>query len=194
MKATVISIAMVGSVYAAPSVFDFRDTNAGIGVNLDGQTTGSATVNGVTLHATLFPDGVFNQTGSAFGINAANGADDTDEFDPGEGFTFSFSTNVILNSVSLSNFGSTSRGLISFNGGAEIATLTTQETSLGATFVSAGTVLRFESNSPDTTLNSSDFSLDSLSVTAMPEPSSFALLGGVAALGLAAVRRRRATP
>lgn len=182
---------MVGSAYAAPSVFDFRDITTGIGVNLDGQTSGNATVNGVTLHATLFPDGAFNQTGSAFGINAVNGDDDTDEFDPGEGFTFSFSVDVTLNSISLSNFGSTSLGLISFNGGADIATLTTQTTSLGGTFVSAGTLLRFESNSPDTALNSSDFSLDSISVTAMPEPSSFTLLGGLAALGLAATRRRR---
>lgn len=183
-------------VKGAPSVFDFRNTTSGIGVNLDGLTSGSATVSGVTLTATLFPDGVFNQTASAFGINAASGSDDTDEFDPGEGFTFSFSTDVILNSISVSSFGSTSSGLVSFNGGSTIASITaTGTTSLAATFVSAGTVLRFISNSSDLTLASSDFSLDSITVTlaSVPEPSSGALLGGLAVVGFVASRRRRVT-
>lgn len=179
-------------VKGAPSVFDFRNTTSGIGVNLDGLTTGSATVGGITLTATLFPDGVFNQTGSAFGINAASGTDDTDEFDPGEGFTFSFSTHVILNSITVSSFGTTSSGLVSFNGGSAIASISsTGITSLSSTFVTAGTILRFASNSADISLASSDFSLDSLTVTSVPEPSAFALLGGLAAVGFVASRRRR---
>jgi len=169
----------------ASTTFNFRDTLAGPGVDLDGVASGSSTVGGVTLTMAVSPDGVFNQTGSAFGINAAAGTDDTDEFDAGEGFTFSFNHNVTLDSVSVSVFGSGDSGRISYDGGSVIGTISsTGTTVLNSSLITSGTVLRFESLS-------GTFSLDSLTVTAMPEPHTMAFLAGTGALGLTLLHRLR---
>lgn len=172
----------------AATTFNFRDTQAGPGLSVDGLASGSSTVGNVTVTMTLFPDGVFNQTGSAFGINAVSGTDDPDEFDTGEGFTFSFDHNVTLDSVSVSLFGSGDSGRLSFDGGSIIGTISaTGTTVLNSSVITGGTILRFESLS-------GTFSLDSLTVTAMPEPDAFALFGGASALGLALLRRLRPRP
>lgn len=170
---------------SATTTLNFRDTLAGPGFALDGVATGTATVDNVTVTMTLFPDGVFNQTGSAFGINAVSGADDSDEFDAGEGFTFFFNHNIILNSVSVSAFGSTESGRISYDGGSVISSITsTGTTLLNSSVITSGTILRFESVV-------GAFSLDSLAVTTIPEPSAYACLAGSATLGLATIQRRR---
>lgn len=172
----------------AATTFNFRDTLTGPGKDLDGVASGTATVETVTVTMVLFPDGVFNQTGSAFGINAAAGTDDTDELDTGEGFTFSFNHNVTLDSVAVSLFGSGDAGRISYDGGDVIGTISaTGTTVLNSSIITGGTLLRFESLS-------GAFSLDSLTVTAMPEPNTFALFGGAGALGLALLRRVRPRP
>ena len=152
--------------------------------------SGATTSGGITLSATGFPDGSFNVTASGFGLNNA-GSDDTDEFDPGQGFTFTFDTGVELNSLKVSQFGSgTSNATVSFDGGATIASVTgTGITSLSDTYVSSGTVLRFESD------GSTPFSLDNIVVTsAVPEPTSFTALLGLSSLALVATRRRRQKP
>lgn len=177
-------IGLVSTPLAA-TTFNFRDTLAGPGQDLDGVASGSAIVENVTITLTLFPDGVFNQTASAFGLNAASGTDDTDEFDAGEGFTFSFNHNVTLDSVAVSSFGSGNSGRISYDGGSVIGTITgTGTTILNSSVITGGTVLRFESLV-------GAFSLDSLTVTALPEPNTFALFGGAGALGLALLHRFR---
>lgn len=178
-------IGLVSTPLAAATLFNFRDTATGPGHDLDGLASGTATVETVTVTMTLFPDGVFNQTVSAFGINAAAGTDDTDEFDAGEGFTFSFNHNVTLDSVAVSSFGSGNSGRISYDGGSVIGTITgTGTTILDSSVITSGTVLRFESLV-------GAFSLDSLTVTAMPEPDTVPLLSGAGALGLALLHRFR---
>ena len=179
-----LGIGLVTTSLAA-TTFNFRDTLTGPGKDLDGVVSGSATVETVTLTMTLFPDGVFNQTSLAFGINAAAGTDDTDELDAGEGFTFSFNHNVTLDSVAVSLFGSGDSGRISYDGGSVIGTIgATGTTILNSSLITSGTVLRFESLS-------GTFSLDSLTVSAMPEPHTVPLLGGTAALGLSLLHRFR---
>lgn len=141
---------------------------------------------------TGFHDGSFNQTGTGFGLNSSASTvegDDTDEFDENEGFTFSFDTTVLLQNVTVSSFGGSSAGAISFDGGSTIASITaTGMTSLSDTQVLQGTVLRFTSTGSGST---DQFSLDSLTVSAVPEPSTYATLGGLAILGFAATQRRR---
>lgn len=177
-----------GLAYFAPlhsfgTVFNFRDTSAGPGKEVDGLAAGTSTVGSVTVSLSLFPDGAFNQTMSGFGINAVTSADDTDEFDAGEGFTFSFDHNVTLDSVAVSLFGTGNSGRISYDGGSVIGTISaTGTTVLNSSIITSGTVLRFESLI-------GAFSLDSFTVTAMPEPNAFALFGGAGALSIALLRR-----
>ncbi len=165
-------------------IFDFDSGAAGS--DLDNLLTGSTIGGGITLTATGFPDGVFNVTGSGFGINATSAGDDTDEFDAGEGFTFYFDTNVVLNSLKVSQFGD-SQGSLVFDGGSTITSITeTGIASLGDTFVSSGTILRFSST------GTTPFSLDNIIVTAaVPEPSTYAVvLGSLTLIGVMIIRRR----
>ena len=179
------SLGLASRAAATATTFNFRDTLAGPGFTLDGFATGTSTVGGVTMTLTLFPDGVFNQTGSAFGINAAAGTDDTDEFDAGEGFTFSFNHNVTLDSVSVSLFGAGDSARISYDGGSLIGTLSATGTTLiNSSLITSGTVLRFESLS-------GTFSLDSITVTAMPEPHATTAIAGAGILGLTLLHRLR---
>lgn len=178
-------LAYFGPLESVATVFNFRDTSAGPGVDLDGVASGSSTLGNVTLTMTLFPDGVFNQTTSGFGINAVTSADDTDEFDAGEGFTFSFDHNVTLDSVAVSLFGTGNSGRISYDGGSVIGTISaTGTTVINSALIPGGTVLRFESLV-------GAFSLDSLTVTPMPEPDTVAVIAGTGALGLTLLHRLR---
>jgi hypothetical protein len=180
--------ALLPATLVTANTFDFRNTTSGAGVDLDNLSTGSSTVGGLTLTMTLFPGGLFNQTGSAFGINAPGGSDASDELDSGEGFTFSFSQDVTITSISVSSFGSGNSGTLSFNGGSSIGSVTsTGLTVINSSVISSGTTLRFESSS-------GAFSLDSIAVSAIPEPSAYAFLAGMGGLVLAASRRRRTHP
>ena len=92
--------ALILSAASAQVTFDFDSGNAG--ADLNDLLSGATTSGGITLSATGFPDGSFNVTASGFGLNNA-GSDDTDEFDPGQGFTFTFDTGVELNSLKVSS-------------------------------------------------------------------------------------------
>lgn len=184
--------ALAGVIASAQSIFDFRNTSSGAGVELSGLATGSTSVDDLTMVATLFPDGVFNQTKAGFGVNAVSTTDNTHQFDPGEGFTFSFNQDVLLTNISVSSFGDYSHGLVSFQDGQAIAfILKTGPTSLENTLVTAGTILRFESNSTETTVPSSAFSLDSITVAIVPEASAAGLVAGVVSIIGVITRRRR---
>jgi hypothetical protein len=173
--------ALSTDAFAQTVTFDFRGAT---GLTLE--SASSVAVSGLTLSTSVFPNGVFNQTASGFGVNADGGTDDSDEFDTNEGFTFSFDQAVRLVSLSVSSFGGGSAALLAFDGGATIASISsTGVTALADTAVTANTLLRF------TGTGTSPFSLDSLSVTAIPEPASAGYLGGFALL--CALRRRRRT-
>jgi hypothetical protein len=172
-------LAAASPVAAASLTFDFRGAQ---GLALE--TSASVALGGLTLTTALFPSGVFNQTTASFGINAV-GADESAEFDQGEGFTFSFDQDVTLTSLTVSSFGGASAGTLSVQGGATIASISsTGLKSLDSFFVSSGTTLRFEAT------GSSAFSLDNLSVSTVPEASTYGLILGLTAL-VATTRRRR---
>ena len=158
---------------------------------MDDVAAGTATFGGLIMSATAFADGegeAFNATSSSFGVNDGPTGDTTAEFDQNEGFTFSFSQDVTLDSLTVSSFGGDSSGSLDFDGGANITSIAaTGLTSLSDTTVSSGTLLRF------TSTGISAFSLSNIVVTsAVPEPSSFAALAGLAMLGFVGSRRRRA--
>lgn len=188
IASSLFAILSLGASAQVTLVFN-DDTIGTAGFQLDGLSSGSATFGGVTLSATSFSEAasqVFNATGSNFGINA-DGTDTTSEFDQNQGFTFSFNQDVTLNSISVNSFGGSSAGSLDFDGGANITSITaTGLTSLSDTAVSSGTVLRF------TSTGTSAFSLANIVATsAVPEPSSFAALAGLAMLGFIGTRRRR---
>jgi len=166
--------------------FDFDSGTAGTDLKAAASLTASTTSGGITLSVTGFPSGVFNVTASGFGLNADGSGDDTDEFDQNEGFTFSFDTTVTLDSIKVSQFGAGSSGTVAFDGGSSIASISsTGTTSLTSTMVSSGTLLRF------TSTGTAAFSVDNLIVTsAVPEPSTYALIFGAATLGFVIYRRR----
>jgi hypothetical protein len=94
---------------------------------------------------------------------------------------------VVLSSIDVSSFGSGDEVTISFSGGTIAVVTSSGSNSLGSTVIAA--------NDPITVLTTggsygNGWSLDSVELTAIPEPAT-ALLGSVAAVALAGRRRRR---
>jgi len=180
---------------SAQTTFTFLDDTTTIGSGLDGSSTGSFTVSGIEITATA-NDGVFNGTGSGFGINQTAIGDDTDGIDfaipadaPGiiESFTLTFDQAVILNSFEVSSFGASDEITIT-DGASTVATITsTGLTSLGNYNLGSSSTLSV-TTSAGTYANG--WSFDAITVTAVPEPSSFALLAGCFALASVMIRRR----
>ncbi len=194
MKTTNLCVRLLlGAALSCPllgqTTFTFENNESAAGSYFHQKASGSVTSDGITLTASAFAEGegeVFWSNAADFGVNASGGEDTPDEFDTGEGMLFSFNQDVYLTGISVASFGNGSdSGTVSFDGGSTIASITaTGLTSLGNTFVSNGTTLRFEALA-------GSFTLESISISAVPEPSTYASLAGVAMLGFAAYRRHR---
>jgi len=170
---------------SAAIIFDFRDTG-----NTTAIESGTVLISGLT--ATLSANsGVLNQTASSFGINATGSGDATALIDDGAGiaeiFSVQFDQDVILNSATLSLFSA-----------GETANFTFGATTIGITDTGSGSdVFNAPANTVLTTGQSisiawtagNGFSVDSLSVDLVPEPSSTLLLG-LGSLALFTRRRR----
>jgi len=135
---------------------------------------------------------LLNRTASSFGVNVdettCDSTEDSALIDGGcgaESIAIAFNTNVLLNSLFVSSFGSQDSALVT--AGLTAWTLASTGTkSLNSAFLGAGELLIIAYTAGN------GFSLDSFTATATPtpEPATLALLG----LGLAgaAIQRRRA--
>lgn len=182
-------------VATAQSTFVFEDQTTTIGSGLDDASSGSFTVSGIEISASSL-SGPFNATASNFGINQPTGGDDTDGIDFAvgggaafaESFTLSFDQDVLLNTFDVSSFGASDE-ITLLDGGFTVATITsTGETSLGDYNLSSSSLLTVETTAG---VFGNGWSFDSITVSAVPEPGTYALLAGTMALGFIMIRRRR---
>jgi len=152
-------------------------------------TNGIAVVEvpGLTIDVVSFTGDNLNATGSSFGINSTVPGDDGDAFDVGEDVTFRFNQAVDIEELDFTLF----EGGDVFNfAGTSIAFADTSMTS--ADRFTFPTPLRIAANTPFTlqaTTGVVGLQQIELSVVAVPEPTSMALLVG--GLGIAGWRRRR---
>lgn len=175
------------SFFAIPAeaslVFDFSGDQ---GVDVDGQATGTTTVGGIT--ATVSANvGVLNRGTTNFGINSP-ASNETTLIDSDAGkeiLSISFSESVFIqsfvtrdgNSATEGSYtiGSSSGTFAQLTGGGAVTT-----TFSGGVLLPQGDLFTIQHDN-----GASGFSFDSITVTAVPEPSSVILLGlGSAAGGL----------
>lgn len=211
-KAALITLFVIlFSGLQAQITFEFFNSGSGTvgsGSDLDDLSSGSSLVGGVLLTADARLDGnsanaVFNGTSSSFGINSS-ASDDTDAFDnPGGMFdqmVFSFNAGGTFDSIDLRTItDTTGEAVLIFDGGgtyemfsgAPIESNGTLDVyDIGETFVSGQTITLTVSGFAGV---GESFGLDGFTITpsAIPEPSTYALLFGGFALAFVLWKRRR---
>lgn len=188
------ALAVLTSSLTGQSTFVFENSSTTIGAGLSGQSSGSFTVGGIEITATAMPGQTFNATGSGFGINHTNSGDDTDGFDFGnttgevaEFFTLEFDQAVNLVSFDVSSWGASDEAVLT-DGATTVATISsTGVTSLSNYQLGASSILTVSTTAGT---YSNGWSFDSITVTAVPEPGSFALLAGFCGLVFVMLKRR----
>lgn len=203
--ASLLTLAAVaaGSAYAQ-TTFTFHDGSATTGTgsvfdNAEGSV--QDTVGDFTLTAEAFLDGTsagtdLNGAGTGFGVNAAGTGDETQRLDNDlglESIVFSFSSGGTFESIDLRYIDkAANEGLLIFDGGNTYELNTTTALSgdddftIGETFTAGQSITLTLSGSAAAGEN---FSLENFTVSAVPEPGTYALLAGM--LGLTAVMLRR---
>ncbi|MDQ8206530.1 hypothetical protein QEH52_03355 [Coraliomargarita sp. SDUM461003] len=155
------------------------------------------TDNGFNTTITLTAGGgTFNSNSGDFGIDSGTG---TNDFIDGtsESITITFSTDILFNFIDLSEVGSDATdgakltiggssinlftGVTGFNGTQDIYTPTSPiALSSGDSIILTGSEA------------TSEFTLEGINITVVPEPGTFALLSGFSALTFVMLRRRSA--
>ena len=170
-----IAAALTSNVHAASIVFDLRDTGATNAIE-----AGSYTIDGVTMSLSS-PQGALNQTTSSFGINHAIGfSDESAQIDGDEGaetLIFSFDIVGTLDQLSFSLFGENDKFTLK-KGTTTIFSIDDQDSPaafiVGESFTPSDVFyLTFTEGEVD----GGGASLNAVQITAVPEPSSFLLLG-----------------
>lgn len=164
-----LSVAASSTLSAATIVYDLRDAAQTTAIE-----SGSYLVDGVKLSMSS-DQGALNQTSSFFGINHGGAGDDTDQIDGvagAETLSFSFETNGTLDLLVMSDYGTLDTFELRKNG------------TLVLNLVNQGQVDEFspaESFIPTdeftlTYTGGNGASLDSMTITTLPEPSGSLLL------------------
>lgn len=178
----VVGAALIANAQAASIVYDLLDTNYAASI----EDNGFYDLGGVRM--SLGSDqGDLNQTSIYFGINHDASGDDTDQIDfnpangEAESLYFSFNTSGTLDQL---NFSSVSSDLLKLTkNGADVLNgdISTNIANPNLSFTSSD---QFEL----TYVSGNGMSFDSVTITAVPEPSSAILLGFG---GLALLSRRK---
>jgi hypothetical protein len=198
-KLTLLALAaglgLAGSAYGQ-ATFVFENSGTTIGGALSGQSSGSFAVDGIEITATASID-EFNATGSGFGINQSASGDDTDGFDftetaglgVAEGFTLSFDQAVTLISFDVSSWNAGGDEVTLLDGATTIGTIT----STGSTLLGNYALAHGSSIIVNTTAGTygNGWSFGSITVSAVPEPGSFALIAGCLGMVSIMLKRRR---
>ena len=174
---------MVSSTMTSAAIVSFDFRAAGKEAEIE---SGSYLVDGVTISlSTPTLNGVLNRTSSGFGVNiTSDGSDDSDTIDGdagSESIRFSFSS---AGSISGFTFGAVTTGdsMILRKNGLQIATVSGSSFSYSDSFTATDQYV-LEHNSGN------GLSWNSVTVNAVPEPSSSLLLGFGGLVGLS--RRKR---
>ena len=197
MKKTIISLSALAltSSVSFGALVRLDNTGApGLGDNLDGVAVGDAPMTvsvpeilglTITIHS-LGPDGLLNATGTSLGINGASDTD-TDAFESafGQFATFSFNQAVSITQLDFTSFDNTGEvfnfgGVVINNG--DLSNGTTDVYDFVVPFeITANTQFTIQATS-------GTIGIEAMTLTAVPESSSIALLG---LGGLATLLRRR---
>jgi hypothetical protein len=188
------------SFASASIMFDLRGQQ---GIDVDGFNSAPTTVDGLTATLTASPaafnghDLLLNRTLSGFGVNVegllnTGGCtnEDSDGIDDGcvfEEIIISLSENVLLESVSVSSFGSSDVAEVAFE---NPSLLDFNITHTGTTDSINQMVGGLDNRWLIAWRQGNGFSFDSFTVSRVPEPSIIALFG-LGLLGLGIVRRRK---
>lgn len=180
-------------------VFDDGSSTGAAGLALEGESNTTYTQGGIELSAST-EFGIFNLTGSGFGPNDVGSLDDTDRFDGIESMVFSFNTAGTFQSIDLAALvGATETATLSFAGIGGGSTIFHLRDDVSSSIVSSGDDF-FEGIDYDFAPGESitlsitvgnGWTLENFTVTAVPEPATYALIAGMLALASVVVRRRR---
>lgn len=185
----VVATALCASLEAAGILYNLRDQSQTAAIE-----SGAYTVDGVLLSLSAV-DGTLNQTSGSFGINHSGAGDEPAQLDGvagAETLLFSFDIAGTLNALDLSSFGSGDTFDLKKGGvsGVTILNLVDQGNStiytVNESFL-AGEVFALTFTAG--VVEGGGASLDTISITAVPEPCSTFLLG-MGGLGLLFRRKR----
>ena len=185
LMVTVVLLAI--SPIASATLFDLRGTEGASPGGVEGAMSNSVTVDGIEATLTA-NDGILNHTGSGFGVNAAGSGDATQLLDDGsviaESVTVIFDVPVVLTSLQLSDFAGTETASLTVAGNLNNLNATGSANDIypfnDPVNVGQSIVLLWTSGN--------GFSFDNFEVTAVPEPTTLALLV-MGLLGMVKCRR-----
>jgi|GEM_PF-3094996 len=142
-------------------------------------TNGASVLTGGQTHLTSVAGAA-----NVFGINSTGSEIASTGFDSGEAWVASFSEKVTFDSIEISSLGSGDSISLIFEDGATISLAVNGVNAIGQT-LEAGKTFTVQTGA-----TSGSVTLNQFTVSVIPEPSAYAAIFGMAAVGLVALRRR----